>query len=124
MSLGDRWGVETPSLSPWASGAEVAWANAVDGIVPGAAQMATQATGPGDNYIDKLLQLAQAYVTTDAQRRLLSVQVERARAGQPPLDMSQYGVGVNVGLSPDSLRMVGFAIVGLGALAFFASRRR
>lgn len=118
MSLGDRWGAET---SP--SGTEGAWANAVDSIVPGAAQMAAQATGPGDDYIGKLLQLAQAYVTTDAQRRLLSVQVERARAGQPPLDMSQYGVGVNFGLSPDTLKMVGIGAAVL-AVAYFATRRR
>ncbi len=117
-TLGDRWGAET---SP--SGQAGAWANAIESIVPGASSAAVSATGPGDNYIDKLLQVATAYITTDAQRRLLNVQIERARAGMPPLDMSQYGVGVNVGLSPETLKLIGLGL-GAFALVYFVSRRR
>jgi hypothetical protein len=65
--------------------------------------------------------------STYQQKQLLSVQVDRARAGLPPLDVQQYapGANVNVGLSPDlqKLLIVG-GVAALGLLAWGAVRRR
>lgn len=105
-------------------GVEGAWQNAIDSIAPGAGQAVAQSVVPGDpDYVAKALSLAQAWVTTDAQRRLLNIQLERARRGEPPLDSSQYGLGVNVGLSPETLKTVGIAVLGIGAL-FLLTRKR
>ena len=54
-------------------------------------------------------------VMTDYQRKLLNIQIQRAKDGQPPLDMSNYGVGVSVGISPDvqKLLLIGGAAIVL-----------
>ncbi len=68
--------------------------------------------------------VASTLIMTDFQRRLLNIQLDRAEQGLPPLDPGQYGVGVNVGLSPDTQKLLivgGLALVGL--FLFVGSRR-
>ena len=55
----------------------------------------------------------------DYQRRLLNLQLERARQGQPPLDVSQYGVGVNI-QAPQLNTVI---LLGVGLLAVLLLRR-
>ena len=112
--MGDRWGAET---SP--SGFDLQYRVALDSLVPNLPPAAVeQSKMPGENYVDAFVRLAQSLILTDAQRRLLNVQVQRASQGLPPLDMTNYGLGVSAGLSPELTRLAW--VVGLGALAIFA----
>ena len=61
------------------------------------------------------------------QRQLMQINVDRAKRGEPPLDIAQYsGVGVNVGLSPQTQALVTYG--GIALLAFLVfntlARRR
>jgi len=47
----------------------------------------------------------------------MQINVDRARKGQPPIDAAQYsGAYVNVGLNPETQRLVTYAGIGLLAL--------
>ena len=46
--------------------------------------------------------LGAQYLQYDAQRRLLNAQLDRARAGLPPLDAGQYAPGINAGIATDT----------------------
>lgn len=117
------WDAVATGSSP--TGMSGAWANAIDAIAPGAAQDAAQSVTPGTpDYIAELFKFGQLYVTTDAQRRLLNIQLDRARNNLPPLDSSQYGLGVNVGLSPSTLKTAAFVALGIGALFLLMPKRR
>lgn len=94
------------------------FAFAIDEFAPGfAAQIPEQGAGAAD-WIDALSKTATALVMTNAQRELLSVQIERARNGQPPLDSSQYGLGATVGVSPETIKLAG--LVGGGLIVLWA----
>ena len=56
------------------------------------------------------------------QRQILAVQQQRMAAGLPPLDASQYGVGVSVGLSSQT-QMLALAGVGLAAFLLLGKKR-
>lgn len=119
MTMGDRWGAET---SP--SGFDLLYRVELDKLVPGSSAQAERVRQPGEDYLTAFLRVANGLILSDAQRRLLNVQIQRAQQGLPPLDSSQYGLGVSVGASPDLTRLAW--VVGLGALgllALFAARR-
>lgn len=74
----------------------------------------------GDTIKDAITAASSAYLTKsqiDAQKQILDLQIERARAGLPPanIDPSQYGVpNVNIGVSADTKQML---LIGGGVLA-------
>jgi len=72
-----------------------------------------------------VMDFAKSYLTYDSQKQLLAANIKRAEMGLPPLDASQYGLGVNVGLSPATQNLVigGLVILGLYA-AFSAVKKR
>jgi hypothetical protein len=119
MSLNDSWGQED---SPY--GTDGAYLNAIASSDPALAETVKSAAFPGENLIDAALRVLQTYTLADSQRRLLNVQVQRAQQGLPALDTSQYGLGVNFGLSPDVLKYGAFALLGVGALYFMTQRPR
>lgn len=43
--------------------------------------------------------IAQTYLTYDAQRRLVNLQLDRARQGLPPLDTENYSPSINAGIN-------------------------
>lgn len=97
----------------WMTPAEMQYAQAVDQQIPGlSSQVAAQAL-PGEGFIDSLARVVSTLSLADAQRKLLNVQVQRAQQGLPPLDASQYSLGMNVGLTPTTQRalMIGGALV-------------
>lgn len=94
----------------------VAVETAAPGIMDKAAAMARE----GESIIDALARAASTLALADSQRRLLNIQLERARRGQPPLDSSQYGLGVNVGLSPQTILLIGGVLIA----ALLLLRRR
>lgn len=77
-----------------------------------------------DKIRDLVLGVSQAYLTYEqmqAQKKVMALQLERARSGQPPLDinMEQYGLtgpSVSVGLSPTTRNLLVAGGVGLAAV--------
>jgi hypothetical protein len=92
---------------------EYSWEAAAPGIMDKAASMARE----GESIVESVARAASTIAMADSQRRLLNVQLERARAGKPPLDSSQYGLGVSVGLSPQTVLLIGAALVAVVLLA-------
>ena len=75
----------------------------------------------GEDWISNVSRLMTALAMTEQQRQLLAVQVERARQGLPPLDVSNYSAGanVNVGVSSDTKDLLTWLAIGFGALWLF-----
>jgi hypothetical protein len=69
-----------------------------------------------DKILDVGAQLGTALLTFSQQSDINKINLERARQGLPPLDAAYTGVGVNVGLSPATQKLVIYG--GLAALAF------
>lgn len=67
----------------------------------------------GESWTDTLSRILPSLVLANSQRQLLAVQMDRARQGLPPLDASQYGLGVSVGVSPEVQRLL---LIGGGLL--------
>ncbi len=102
------------SSSPYASQLEAA--------LPNIGNMVEAQSQPGESWLDTLTRMLPGLVATYQQKQILGVQMDRARQGLPPLDMSQYGMGVNIGLSPATQKMVMMLGGGL-LLVLFLSRR-
>lgn len=98
------------------------YGEAIDKIVPGLPREVPM-TGTVLEWVNALSMAARTYAITDAQRRLLNIQVDRAQQGLEPLDSSQYGVGVNVGVAADTRTMM-IVLGGVAALALVLATRR
>lgn len=92
----------------------------VDTIAPGLASVAEEIRVSGEDWISAISRAMGTVAMADYQRRLLNVQLERARQGLPPLNSSQYGVGVNVEAPQLNLLILG----GLALGAVLLLRRR
>jgi hypothetical protein len=112
--IGDASVTWTPQSMTSPYGAEGAYANAIAAQDPALNATVNAARLPGEDYINAALRVAQSYVLADSQRKLLNVQMQRAQQGLPPLDSGQYGLGVSMGLSPDTQKLL---LYGVGALA-------
>ena len=82
------------------------------------ATLIQQNQAPNETLLQTALRLIPTLVTANSQRQLLNTQLQRAQQGLPPLDASQYGLGVTVGVSPSTqtaliLGVVGIAVIGL-----------
>lgn len=114
MPLADRWGAET---SP--SGFELQFAADLEATDSSAADYIRQF---GD-VIGALQGVLNNVTLTEVERQRIRAQLERARAGQPPLPppAGSPGSGLNV-----NWQMVGLAALGIGAawLLLGRSRRR
>lgn len=111
------------NMGEYAGGMELAYQNALAAQDPALAQTVNNAAQPGDDLWTAMARAVQVIGLAQSQRQLLQVQMQRMQAGQPPLNSSQYGMGVNVGLAPDTLKMAGFALAGVAALLFFTRGR-
>jgi hypothetical protein len=92
----------------------------VETIAPGISDVADAIRVQGEDWISSVSRAMGQVAMADYQRRLLNVQLERARQGLPPLDASQYGATVNVQAPQLNYLM----LVGLAAVAFLLLRRR
>jgi len=99
---------------------EVDYLAAINQTAPGLLQQADKIAVPGEDWISAVSRAISTVAMADSQRKLLDIQLERARQGKPPLDSSQYGLGVSVGVSPQII-MLGFAAL---AVVFLLARRR
>jgi hypothetical protein len=66
--------------------------------------------------LDNLLRAGQAYLTLEQQRNLQAVNLQRAAQGLAPLDVSQYGMGVNVGLSQETQNTIKTAVISFAVV--------
>lgn len=94
-----------------------------DYIAPGFNDLVNQQQQAGESWLDSAARLLPILAATDQQRQLLQVQVDRAKQGLPPLNVSQYAAGVQVGMSSDlkNLLIVG-GLAALGIMLFGAHR--
>ena len=88
-------------------------------VVPG-----TGAASSMQSLITTITQAGAAYLSLDQQKRVLAIQLDRARRGLPPLDVGAYmdpNQGVNVGINQGTQRTLLYLVGGLGAV-FLLSR--
>ncbi len=77
------------------------WQTALETTAPGITVVATQQNvTPTQDWITTFARAVATVQMADSQRRLINLQLERARQGLPPLDASAYTPGVSIGLSP------------------------
>jgi hypothetical protein len=98
---------------------EVDFLTAIQQTAPGVVDQANRLAVPGEDWISAIARAIPTLAMAESQRQLLNVQLDRARQGLPPLNASQYGLGVSVGLSPQTMLLIGAAI-----LALYLLRRR
>ena len=74
-----------------------------------------QSAGAVQQIIDTLKQAVPIYLQTQNQQQLLTVQLQRAKAGLPPLDLSKYTAsgGINLGLTSGTQSMLMWVAGGL-----------
>ena len=100
------------------------YADQIEAIKPGTSALVDRELRTGETWLDTLQRVLPTIVTSYQQKQLLDVQIDRAKQGLPPLDVSQYAPGVRVGVDSSAMK---FLIVG-GAIAlaaaFIVTRRR
>jgi len=92
------------------------YAQILEKEAPGVTQIVQQTQLPGENWYDSLAKLLPALTATYQQKQILDVQVERAKQGLPPLNATQFSAGVNVGIAPETQKMLMYGAIGLGAI--------
>jgi hypothetical protein len=115
--------MDSPNTFDDSSVFDSAYAPVFDYVAPGLNTMVQDQQQSGESWIDSVARLLPIIAATDQQRQLLQVQVDRARQGLPPLNVSQYSAGVQVGMSSDlkQLLMIGGA-AALAIMLFGAHR--
>ena len=110
----------TPNLSTFSIPA--AFKVALEDAAPGVTTAVAQAQKPGESWTDALVRILPNLTMGIQQLQLMQINVDRARKGLPPVDAQAYsGAYVNVGLDPNTQRLVTYA--GIGLLALFVLNR-
>ena len=137
---GGDYGVTDPVRSPYGGGGDFVTTNSIGAEavqLPGGEWVQLQTVLPEVNelqnvapnsvdwnaFLGNLTQLIGTGLTIDAQRQLLRANIERAKAGLPPIDSSQYMPGVNVGLTSQTQKTV-LLVAGIAAVALVMSSRK
>ena len=96
------------------------WDQSLTELAPNVTQLVEQQQAPAEPWYEALARLLPSLAATWQQKQLLSVQVDRARQGLAPLDVSQYAAGaqVKVGLDPKLQSLLVYG--GVAALLLFA----
>ncbi len=121
-----------PTLGAWeddfqGSDYSASFVGTLDTAAPGVADAVAAETAGGMDWISALSKVIQTYVMADSQKQYLAANLELARAGKPPLDASNYGLGVSVGMDANTRKMVTWAVAGalaIAGLAVYNSNRR
>lgn len=93
------------------------WTAALESVAPTVTQKIQSQQQENEPWWDTWARIASSVVMAKQQRDLMQINVDRAKRGEPPLDIAQYsGVGVNVGLSAQTQQLVTYG--GLALLAF------
>jgi hypothetical protein len=73
---------------------------------------------PESQWSTWLTSAVKIYTEYDLQKEVLDINLQRAQQGLPPLDLSRYGAGVNVGLSASTQNMILIAVAVLAGAMF------
>lgn len=93
------------------------WTVALESVAPTVTQKIVSQQQENEPWWETWSRIASSVVMAKQQRDLMQINVDRAKRGEPPLDIAQYsGVGVNVGLSAQTQQLVTYG--GLALLAF------
>jgi hypothetical protein len=96
----------------------VAYKIALEGAAPGVTPLINEAQNPNENWTVTLTRILPQLTLGVQQLQLMQINIDRAKKGLPPVDAQAYsGAYVNVGLDPNTQRLVTYA--GLGILALF-----
>ena len=91
---------------------------ALEDAAPGVTTAVAEAQKPGEAWTETLVRILPNLTMGVQQLQLMQINVDHARKGLPPVDAQAYsGAYVNVGLDPNTQRLVTYA--GLGILALF-----
>jgi hypothetical protein len=89
----------------------------LDQRAPGVVPKIEAAAKPGENWTDTWGRIASSLLMTVQQYQLINLNTERAKRGEPPVDIASYsGVGVNIGLSPSTQQLLIFGGLAVAAL--------
>ena len=100
------------------------YAAVLEEIAPGINTKINQTQTTGESWIDTLTKLVPALTMTVQQVQLMQLNIERAKNGLPPIDIASYsGVGVNVGLSPQTRNLLIYGGIALVAVLFLTRGR-
>lgn len=103
------------------------WTVALESVAPTITQKIASQQQQNEPWWETWGRIASSVVMAKQQRDLMQINVDRAKAGLPPLDMAQYsGVGVNVGLSQQTQQLViygGLALLAVLVFNTIAKRR-
>lgn len=100
------------------------WAASLDAAAPNVTQIVSEQRASNETWIDTLQRVLPALVTTYQQKQILSIQMERARAGLPPLPNSDFGTQVSVGLDAQTRQYLMIGGIGLAALLAWRAFKR
>ena len=120
VSIDDPSRVIASDLSP-------TWAVALESIAPTITQKIASQQQADEPWWETWSRIASSVVMANHQRQLMQINVDRAKRGEPPLDIAQYtGVGVQVGVSQNTqqfLTYAGIAVLGFLLINTLARRR-
>jgi len=103
------------------------WTVALETLAPTITQKIASQQQRDEPWWETWSRIASSVVMANQQRQLMQINVDRAKRGEPPLDIAQYsGVGVQVGVSQNTQQFLTYA--GAALLAFLVfntlARRR
>ena len=103
------------------------WTVALETIAPTITQKIATQQQADEPWWETWSRIASSVVMANQQRQLMQINVDRAKRGEPPLDLAAYtGVGVQVGVSQGTQQFLTYA--GATVLAFLVfntlARRR
>ena len=103
------------------------WTVALETIAPTITQKIASQQQRDEPWWETWSRIASSIVMANQQRQLMQINVDRAKRGEPPLDIAQYsGVGVQVGVSQNTqqfLTYAGIAVLGFLLINTLARRR-
>lgn len=75
--------------------------------------------------LDFMKQAVPAYFQYQGQSKLIEINLQRLARGEPPLSAESVAPGVNVGLSPETRKLVYIGVAGVLVLGlYYVSKRR
>jgi len=74
--------------------------------IPAGSSVSPSGTSITSDFATSLTDVAKAYASYSSTQKLLDLNIQRAAQGLPPLDSSQVGMGINVGVSPAVQQML------------------
>ena len=124
MSVIDQpYPVFDPSGMPnYGAGMSDVWSTSLETVAPGVSSAVASQQSTGESWTDTLARILPMLTATYQQRQIHDIQLQRAKAGLPPLSNSDFGSQVSVGLDPQTRQYLvigGVALIGLIAFGVF-----